>query len=230
MLLGENLARIKNAGIQRLNISLDSLNKNKFHHITGVDSFNTVWENILKAHDMGFSPIKINAVAIQGLNDDELVDFAELSFKYPFHIRFIEYMPIGKPELRVTKKLLTPEIKERIKVLGTLQPVDKTIYDGPAARFKYPNAKGEIGFISPVSKHFCNICNRLRLTASGKLRPCLLSDRSLDIAGPLRSGCSDAELHNLFHIAVMGKNEKHQLENSGDKVVEIMDQMSSIGG
>lgn len=230
MLLGENLTRIKNAGIKRLNISIDSLNKEKFHRITGVDGFDTVWKNILQAHEMGFSLIKINTVAIHGLNDDELVDFARLSFLYPFHFRFIEYMPIGTPELKVTQQLLTPEIKNRLAALGPLTPVKKDKHDGPAVRFKYPESKGEVGFISPVSNHFCNSCNRLRLTASGKIRPCLLSNKSIDISGPMRSGCPDDELHHLFRLAVMGKNEKHHLEQNGNQAVEITDPMSSIGG
>ncbi len=228
--LKDNLHRIKDAGIKRLNISLDSLKRDKFKQITGSDMFDSVWQSILSAHNAGFYPIKINIVALPGINDDELQDFAKLTLKYPFHVRFIEYMPIGTPELIITKKLLTPEIKKIISKTGPLYQVENSQNDGPAVRYRFENGKGEIGFISPVSNHFCNICNRIRLTASGKLRSCLLSDKSTDISTPLRNGCSDEELFNIFLLATAQKGEKHKLKDDKSTTEKVLDPMSSIGG
>ena len=110
-------------------------------------------------------------MAIKGLNDDELLDFGRLSFTYPFHIRFIEYMPIGKTDIDGTQQILATEIKERLQTLGTLHPVAQAPNDGgPAERYRFHGAKGEVGFIRPISRHFCKTCNRLRLTAIGQLR------------------------------------------------------------
>jgi len=228
MLLDQHLDRIRNAGIKRLNISLDSLKRERFRKITGEDGFDQVWHAISKARDMGFSPIKINVVAIPGVNEDELIDFARLTFSYPFHIRFIEYMPIGSPTFKTSRTLLTQEIKRKIGSLGLLTPLEQDGKDGPARRFQIQGALGEVGFISPVSQHFCQTCNRIRLTADGRLRLCLLSDQTLDIGGILRSGGSDEDLIHLFQKAALLKHEKHCLQ-SGD-TYSVKDFMSSIGG
>jgi len=226
--LKENLEKIKSAGIERINISIDTLNKRKFKQITGHDYFNQVWEGIELAQKMGMTPIKLNVVALRGINDDEIADFAKLSLSYPFQVRFIEYMAIGNSETDMGNNILTPEIKDRIKVLGQLEPVEKKSNSGPAQIYKLKNAKGEIGFISALSQHFCHSCNRLRLTASGQLRPCLLSDKEEDLKGPMRNGCSDSELANLFIKAIKRKGLKHQM--TGDQSVRVARQMSSIGG
>lgn len=228
VLLEQNLKRIHSAGIKRINVSLDTLNRQKYKEITGHDQYEKVWQGLLAALETGFEPIKINVVALKGINDDELVDFARLNFVYPFHIRFIEHMPIGTAATKAGQHLLAPEIKERFKVLGRLVPVEKGANDGPAERFKFKDAMGEIGFIRPLSRHFCDHCNRLRLTASGQLRTCLLSDKQEDFKGPLRKGWSDGELARLFIKAVRHKPSEHNLScNSGAKVDS---QMSAIGG
>ena len=228
--LKDNLKTIKDAGIRRLNISIDSLKKDKFKEITGTDMFETVWESIISAYEEGFNPIKLNVVAIPNVNTDELADFAKLTLKYPFHVRFIEYMPIGTPDLIVKKKLLTPEIKNIISQHGKIYKVDNGLNDGPAQLYRFEEGKGSIGFISPVSQHFCNSCNRMRLTASGKLRSCLLSDKTTDISGPLRRGCSDEELYQIMLNAAAQKGEKHHLELESSSADKVLDQMSSIGG
>jgi cyclic pyranopterin phosphate synthase len=228
LFLRDHLSDIKAAGIRRLNISLDSLNPSTYRQITGHDAFHKVWEGLQLAGEMGFSPIKINAVALRGVNESDLISLAELSFSYPFHIRFIEYMPVGKQILEGGRPLLTPEIKEKVSSLGTLLPVDKAVHDGPARRFRFKGAMGEIGFISPLSHHFCSSCNRLRLTASGKLRVCLLSDRHTDLKAPLRSGCSDQELGRIIAGAVRHKPLDHNLTDGQSGPVE--NQMSAIGG
>jgi len=226
--LKDNIEKIKAAGIKRINISLDTLSRNKYKEITGYDRFDQVWEGIELAHKNGFDPIKLNMVALSGINDDELADFARLSFSYPFHIRFIEYMPIGKSRMKYGPLLLVPEIKKRISTIGKIIPVKNSINDGPAERYKFEGAKGEIGFIGALSHHFCNRCNRLRLTASGQLRPCLLSDHHEDLKSLLRKGCSDEELAEIFLAAIRHKPSDHNLSISNP--TEVLSQMSSIGG
>jgi len=228
VLLKDNICKIGSANIKRINISLDTLSKTKFKHITGSDVFDQVWESIHLARKMRFYPIKINVVPLKGINDDELLDFAELSIKYPFHIRFIEYMPMGSVRISHGRRLLAPEIKELIRGLGKLIPVDRSLNDGPAERFKLASGQGEIGFIRPISRHFCSTCNRLRLTASGRLKPCLMNDDQEDLKSLLRKGCSDNELAKGFLNAVRHKPSEHKLND--DDHARISDQMCSIGG
>ena len=226
--LKDHLDRIWSAGIRRINISLDTLKRQKFKDITGRDLFGRVWDGILSALEIGFNPVKLNVVALRGFNDDELIDFARLSIKHPLHVRFIEHMPIGKTRMKVGPPLLVPEIKDNVRNLGPMQAVERKSDDGPAQRFKFEAARGEIGFISALSHHFCGTCNRLRLTASGQLRPCLLSDRQIDLKNALRSGKGDRELADLFLQAVMHKPSDHQI--STDDHAGVSCQMSSIGG
>jgi GTP 3',8-cyclase len=226
--LKDNIKKIESAGIKRINISLDTLNPAKFEKITGLDLFDQVWQGIEGALEAGFYPIKINVVALNGVNDDELLDMARLSFDYPFHIRFIEYMPIGQSQMGNGPLLLAPEIKKRISVLGNLLPVRNSADDGPAQRYRFNGAPGEVGFIHALSHHFCDRCNRLRLTAQGQLRPCLLSDHHEDVRGPLRSGCSDDQLAEIFFRAVRHKPSDHNL--AVQNPTRVCGQMHSIGG
>ena len=226
--LKDNIQRIKSAGIKRINISLDTINPEKFAKITGMDLFGQVWQGIEAALEMGFHPIKINVVALNGVNDDELIDMAQLSVDYPFHIRFIEYMPIGQSQMGDGPLLLAPEIKQRISVLGRLIPVRNSANDGPAQRYRLDGAAGEIGFIHAMSHHFCDRCKRLRLTARGQLRPCLLSDHHEDVRGPLRDGCSDDQLAEIFFKAVRHKPSDHNLALQSP--TRVCGQMHSIGG
>ncbi len=228
VLLKENIEKIKFTGIERINISVDTLNRKKFNQITGYDLFDNVWEGIELAQKMGFYPIKLNVVPLKGVNDDELIDIAKLSFIYPFHIRFIEYMPMGTNKIKRDRHLLAPEIKKRIRTLGKLIPVEKNSNDGPAERFKFETALGEIGFIRPISQHFCNTCNRLRLSASGQLRPCLLSDNQEDLKILLRKGCSDNELSEIFLKVVRQKPSEHNLTTGSSSGISA--QMCTIGG
>jgi len=231
LLLKDMAPALKKAGIKRLNISLDSLQPDRFKAITGVDCYHKIWDSILHVHDLGFSPIKINVVAMRGVNDDEIRDFSALTYTYPFHIRFIEYMPIGKPHMpSCDLPLLTPEIKERVSEIEALVPVESNGSDGPARRFRYPGAIGEVGFISPVSNHFCGTCNRIRLTANGQLRPCLLSDAGIDVAERLREGCSDDVLFDLFRQAADMKHERHRIGINETVRDKVLSSMSSIGG
>ena len=157
-LLEQKVDLIKKAGIRRINVSLDTLDREKFANITGYDVFDKVWRGIMQAHASGLKPIKINVVALKGYNDEELVEMAGLSMEYPFHIRFIEYMPIGDSRMHAGDSILAPEIKQRVEALGKLAPVEKGRMDGPAERFRFAGAPGEIGFIRPMSRHFCTAC------------------------------------------------------------------------
>jgi len=226
--LGKYLHRLKDAGVHRLNISLDTLKPEKYQKITGIDGFKKVWAAIELAQQLGFSPIKINAVVLKGYNDDELVDMARMSITHPFHIRFIEYMPIGTANMRQKDYLHTSDIKQRLTELGPLLPVKRDTHDGPAERFRFADALGEVGFISAMSSHFCDSCNRLRLSASGKLRSCLMSDEQKDLRPLLRQGESDEELIRVFLASVHAKPARHHLTDP--KQSRVNSQMSSIGG
>jgi len=228
VLLKDNIHKIKSAGIKRINISLDTLSKDKFQKISGHDFFDQIWEGIKLARQIGFDPIKLNMVPLQGINADEITDFARLSFTHPFHIRFIEYMPMGNAQMLTGRHLPAPEIINRISTLGKLIPVEKSKNDGPAEQFKFEGALGEIGFIQPISRHFCDTCNRLRLTADGQLRLCLLSDRQIDLKAVLRKGCSDRRLAEIFARAVREKPSEHNL--NADHPGKVSGQMCAIGG
>jgi GTP 3',8-cyclase len=228
LLTPEKLQRLWNMGIKRLNFSLDTLDNDRFSYITGKDRFKRVLDTIFAAKEIGFSPIKINAVVLKGINDDEISDLASLSIDHPFHIRFIEYMPMGNSNIELSQQILTPFIKKEIESsFGSLIPCTKNFNDGPAKKYKIENSKGEIGFITPVSQHFCDNCNRLRLTAQGKLRPCLLDDYEKDILTPLRKGASKDELTLIMNQVILGKPSCHHLEYENNKIIS---QMSSIGG
>ncbi len=228
VLLKDNLEKIKAAGITRINISLDTLEPLKYRAITGFDKFDRVWQGIEKAHQMGFYPIKLNIVAQRGINDTEFVEMARLSFRYPFHVRFIEYMPIGQTDFDPDSLLLAPEIKDQLSALGKLQAVAETEHDGPAQRYRYADAPGEVGFIPALSQHFCNRCNRLRLTASGQLRPCLLCDHQENLKKALRENGSDSKLAEIFIRAVKHKPSDHHLV--AEKPRHVCGQMRAIGG
>ena len=228
VLLASKAQEIYDAGVRRINVSLDSLVAEKFAQITGYKRFEQVWAGIERAREIGFSPIKINVVAMRGINDDEILDFGRLSIDHPFHIRFIEYMPIGNSRSTSTDQILTPEIQERITPLGDLIPLDHGRNDGPARRYRIAGAKGEVGFISALSHHFCSRCNRLRLTADGKLRACLLSDQYVSLKETLRTGGSDEDLARCFRTAVRQKAAKHHL--APNCTTRVKDQMQGIGG
>ena len=224
----EKLQRLWDMGITRLNFSLDTLKADKFSYITGRDKFSRVFDTIHIARDIGFSPIKINVVVLKGINDDEIADLAAISIEQPFQIRFIEYMPMGNSNIDNNQQVLTPYIKQTIESkFGELIPVTKSFKDGPAKKYKIKNSRGEVGFITPVSQHFCDDCNRLRLTAQGRLRPCLLDDYEKDILTPLRKGASKEELTAIMHKVIIDKPSCHHLGYANNKIIS---QMSSIGG
>jgi len=208
ILLYEKAPALRDAGIKRINISLDSLDAGKYAEITRGGDLNRVLRGIERAAELGFSPIKINIVAIHGFNDDEITDFAELTRDYPYQIRFIEFMPMGDSAVDENFAYLSNDtIRETIKAELPLKPAHLTRRktDGPADIYRIDGARGTIGFISAFSHHFCATCNRLRVTADGHLRPCLFSDYEIDLRVPLRNGCSDDELARLMRTAIERK-------------------------
>lgn len=229
VLLTEKAQEVFDAGVHRINVSLDTLNNNKYAKITGRDCFDNVWEGLQKAEAVGFSPIKVNVVAMKGINDDECLRFGELSVQRPYHVRFIEYMPVGHDSQWGPEKYISSdEIKSKLESLGPLHEIPPSTQDGPAKRYRFESAKGEIGFITAISHHFCPSCNRMRLTADGKLRPCLFADEEVDIKGPLRSGCSSEDLKALFQEAIASKPKEHHADML--KKGESKRPMSAIGG
>ncbi len=232
VLLGGMARQLRDAGIRRLNISLDSLNAEKFKRITGSDRWDDVRQGIERAEEAGFEPIKINMVPVKGVNDDEIIDFARLTLDRRLHVRFIEFMPIGANDRWQHDTCISSErIREMIEQsVGPLSPFSKGKTAGPSANFQIAGARGVIGFISPISKHFCSACRRLRLTADGRIRPCLLSDTEIDIKAPLRSGCDDTELERLLRLSLKIKPERHYLNSSGEPGGCFQRTMSRIGG
>lgn len=229
VLLKSLAADIKDCGISRINVSLDSLRPERFFRITGRDCFKQVWEGIEEAEHMGFNPIKINVVAIKGVNDDEILDFAALTLEKPYHIRFIELMPIGDKNISMDDKFIsTKEIFKKIETISMLQPIANNLLDGPAEKYVLEGAKGEVGFIGALSNHFCDKCNRLRLTPEGHLRGCLFSDQEIDLKTPLRQEKKDACLLKLIELAIKNKPKEHGLLEYGPR--KCVRQMNSIGG
>ena len=225
-LLEGSAVELKGAGLRRINVSLDSLRSDRFRDITRVGRLDNVLRSIEAAKSAGLGPVKTNTVVIRGINDDEVVDFARLTVEEDWHVRFIEYMPFANGDDKVDDRLVPiSEIKRDIETLGTLEPT----YDsggGPAKYFRLRGYKGTIGFISPVSEHFCQACNRLRLTADGKLRPCLFSDDEIDLREPLRDGAGVDDIKHLIREAASCKPEGHRLKMG----VSCERFMAQIGG
>jgi len=217
------------AGLRRINISLDSLDPARFSTLTRGGALKDVLDGIEMAESAGFDPIKINMVPIRGLNDDEVVEFAKMTITRPWHVRFIEFMPIGAREMWDETRLVpTSETMAAVGGLGALEALTAGEFCGPASLYRLAGAKGIIGFISPLSDHFCAWCNRLRLTADGKLRPCLFSEYEVDLKTPLRAGCADEELSSLMGLAISEKPDGHNMDQGIKKSFKRT--MSRIGG
>lgn len=229
LLLAEKSAELYDAGIRKLNISLDTLRPERFQEITGVDAFARVWQGIEQSLEQGFSTVKINVVAMNGFNDDEFIDFARLSMEKPVQVRFIEFMPMGNDSNWHKDYYITSaEIMAKISQLGELTPVSSGKLDGPARSYRLPGALGTVGFISPISDHFCSQCNRLRLTSEGQLRSCLLTDKEIDLKSIIRGGGSEEDIRAAFIETIRHKPKGHQLSES--EISNCHGQMSRIGG
>ncbi|MDX9715436.1 MAG: GTP 3',8-cyclase MoaA [Dissulfurispiraceae bacterium] len=228
IMLRQQAAELAKAGLKRINISIDSMKPERYAEITRGGRLDAVWEGIKEVEAVGIHPIKINIVPIRGFNEDEIKDFAKLSINLPYHIRFIEFMPIGAKEIWTEAKYIsTDEIKAIVSEIGPIYSV-KARKSGPARYFKFDNARGVIGFISAVTHHFCDSCNRLRLTSDGKLRPCLFSETEIDLKSAIRNGASDEELERLFRLGVEIKPERHHI--SHERSFNHLKPMSKIGG
>jgi cyclic pyranopterin phosphate synthase len=206
--LGERIEELKEAGLKRINISLDTMKKERFAFITGVDAFDDVIKGIEKAVYAGLNPIKVNTVIIKGFNDDEILNFVKAAKKWNHHVRFIEFMPFGDSTLWNSTDIITSQqIEDVIRTTYNLIP-SISRENGPAKMFDIEGGSGKIGFISPVSTHICSECNRLRLTSSGMIRPCLFSDTEYDVKALLRGGKSDEEIIEFVKEVVRVKPEK----------------------
>ena len=198
ILLGRDASELKSAGLDRVNVSLDTLSPARYKQITGSEGLERVLEGIEIARSCGLSPVKINTVLLAGINDDEILSFARKTMSEGWHVRFIERMSFYNEDALASRFISTGEVRQRLETLGKLEPCSPGAGNGPAKYFRLPGASGSIGFITAVSEHFCFNCNRLRLTADGKLRPCLLSEDEIDIRQPLRQGISTAQLKEII--------------------------------
>lgn len=230
VLLEQYAAGLYAAGIRKLNISLDTLRPERYSEITGADVFDQVWRGIERAQEVGFEKIKLNVVALRGVNDDEFIELARLTLSRPWQVRFIEFMPVGGAAVWDRSRYISSaEIMERIgEALGELAPAADSGISGPARLFRLPGSCGTLGFISPISNHFCDRCNRLRLTAEGMLRSCLLSDLQTDLKKMLREGCDDEAIRAAILETIRHKPKGHGLKpgETGD----CHGRMSRIGG
>jgi len=216
--LAQDLAR---AGLRRVNISLDTLHRDRFKAITRWGSLGTVLDGIEAARRAGLSPIKLNVVVMRDVNDDEVVDMVRTTLENDWEVRFIELMPFMEEGISCAKSeagtpstfVPTQEIKRRIEQeLGPLEAAESISGSGPARYWRIPGASGLVGFISPLMERtFCSTCNRMRLTADGKIRPCLLTDHEVDLKETLRSGGSDEELKARILLALRTKPDAHHL-------------------
>ena len=226
----KKLARpLKAAGLQRVNVSLDTLDAGRFNKITRRGKFNDVWDGILEAEQAGLTPIKLNAVVVRGFNDCDVVDLARLTYEHPWQMRFIEMMPFaGATDFQQSQVVKAEEMQEKIVAqLGPLELINDGVLDGEARIYRLPGAQGELGFISSVSLPFCATCGRARLTADGKLRLCLLRENEVDLLTPLRQG---ATLEDLRQVIVDGIWHKPWGHGLADGEVALNRVMSEIGG
>lgn len=228
-LLEKMASELRRAGLQRVNISLDTLDPERFRRIARRGSFDQVWRGILAAEEAGLQPIKINTVVARGFNDVDAPSLAGLTLDHPWQVRFIEMMPFadvtGTQQSAVVK---AAEIMERIQeVHGPLEEVNGGRLDGEARIFKLKGAPGEVGFISSVSAPFCSACTRARLTADGKLRLCLLREKEVDLLTPLRGGAGEEELRKIILDGIWVKPWGHGL---ADGEVPLNRAMNQIGG
>lgn len=219
------------AGVKRINISLDTLNREKFKKITGKDRLLNVLAGIQEAQRIGMTPIKINTVVMRGVNDDEVPNLASLSVNNPYQIRFIEIMPFSNTRLFNYKQMYVPieEIKQRIPSIDRANIVFPQKRSGPAKVFALPGAKGCIGFIAPVSQHICRNCNRLRLTANGRLNTCLFLGKETDLKSLLRKGASNVDLVETINKATLQKPKQHCVSASFSNPMDNR-KMYVIGG
>jgi GTP 3',8-cyclase len=229
VLLAEQAEALREAGVNRLNVSLDSLRSERIDAIARrPGSAEAILGGLAMAERAGFEPIKINCVVMRGRNDDELLDFARVTLERPWHVRFIEVMPTGD-NLDVSEEnyISSDEILERIRTLGDLHPVQGPAGNGPATYFALPGGRGTVGVITPMSHNYCDRCNRMRLTADGQLRPCLFGSMQTNLRDALRRG---EPLEPLVRETLRIKPERHWLVRGSDSGSGGLRALSEVGG
>ena len=231
-MLLERLAQpLADAGLTRVNVSLDTLNRDRFKDITRGGDIDRVWRGIAAAERAGLSPIKLNTVIVRGVNADELPALAWLTIEHEWHVRFIEVMPIGNAQdwgenfpVPSERYVSVQEMRERLSAFD-LQPESGPQGNGPARTFRIPGALGTVGFISPLGEHFCENCNRLRLTSDGKLRSCLVIPNEVSLRDAVRAG---EPLDRYFEKAILNKPQHHNMLAA--MPADSQRGMSQIGG
>lgn len=210
VLLADQAEALREAGVNRVNISLDSLQPDRVDAIARrPGTHGKIFAGLEAAEQAGFSPLKINAVIMRGRNDDELEDFARATIDRPWHVRFIEVMPVGENlDISANEYVSSLEMLARLRGMGDLQPVHGPAGNGPATYFQFAGARGTVGVITPMSHNYCDTCNRMRLTADGQLRPCLFGDIQTNLRDPLRNG---EDLEPLIRHTLTIKPERHYL-------------------
>jgi cyclic pyranopterin phosphate synthase len=229
-ILLEKLAQpLADAGLQRVNVSIDTLDPARFKRITRWGSLDQVWAGIQAAESAGMTPVKLNVVVVRGFNDDDVTDLAKLSMDHDWQVRFIEMMPFGDVATFAKEQIVT-DAEIRARIADDYLPLEQLHdgkLDGEARIYQFPGAKGTVGFISSVSAPFCASCNRARLTADGVLRLCLLRDKEVDLLTPLRKGATEDDLRKIILDGIWWKPWGHGLSND---VIPLTRVMSQIGG
>ncbi len=229
VLLPQFAQRLRKAGVQRVNISLDTLRRSRFERIARrpVRFFDATLEGIEAAERAGFAPLKINTVLLRGINDDEVEEFAAITRRKPWHVRFIELMPVAE-NLHLSDRFIAADvILDRLSRMADLRPVSGPRGNGPARYFSYPDSAGTIGVITPLSHEYCYRCNRMRLTADGRLRTCLFGTHEVDLRAPLRETGS---VHEAVHLALAGKPKQHLLQIGSTTGSGGLSALSQVGG
>ncbi len=229
VLLSKLAGPLAQAGLNRVNVSLDTLDPEKFHRLTRWGKLEDVWQGILAAEQAGLTPVKLNAVVVRGYNEKDVAGLARLTLEHPWQVRFIEMMPFaGATELQLKQVVKAEEIQSRIAAeLGPLEPSNGGELDGEARLFRLAGAQADLGFISSVSAPFCAACTRARLTADGRLRLCLLREGEVDLLTPLRAGASLEDLRQILLDGIWYKPWGHGL---AEGVIPLNRVMSEIGG
>lgn len=229
ILLDRLAAPLADAGLDRVNISIDTIDPDRFHKITRWGKLDDIWRGIAAAESVGMTPIKLNAVVVRNFNDHDVADLARLTIDNPWQVRFIEMMPFGDQAGFAQNAVVTDqEIRDRIAAdFMPLELLHGGKLDGEARLYQFPGARGTVGFISTLTQPFCASCNRARLTADGKLRLCLLREKEVDLLTPLRAGATEADLKQIILDGVWEKPWGHGLD---EDVIPLNRVMSQIGG
>ncbi|MCK5489343.1 MAG: GTP 3',8-cyclase MoaA [Gemmatimonadetes bacterium] len=221
--------KLREAGASRVNVSLDTLRRDRFRDVARRPErfFDATMEGIEVAERLGFSPLKINTVLMRGVNDDEIEDFADITRERPWHVRFIELMPTGD-NLHLSKRFLSADsVLRRLGRIGDLRPAPGPLGNGPATYFQFDGAPGTVGVITPLSHNYCDRCNRMRLTADGKLRTCLFGTHEVDLRAPLRA---TGDILPAVRMALAGKPERHLLQLGTARGSGGLRALSQVGG